>query len=495
MGKRGRRKVVFLWRSGLKWFERFENEPHAIYDPKRGEFLYGSVEPGEDVLIVDDEVASGLTLFKTLRDLKPGSYEIAAWDVGGTFRPDVPLPPPTVNAPMLTFVGLAGVGKSYLARSVARAFGLPYVKWGDFAKPFAGRYGEELERLEQKDPFFLARRVYARLKDFDPQRPVVLDNPKKEEQVTFVAFATRRPLLLFFVEVSGHLRHLTLRLRGDADDAFLKERDALFKAYAERLRQKSVLVRADSNDHSDALWLLERHGFDVKRGFYPGTLFFKPAILDWLLKVSLSKRVVEPKVADGLELVPERYRAHYLKRYASVFKDARKRGAVLRLSIAYRLIDDVLDEHALRNGEAAFHVERSVFEAIFVASLLVANAKALLEHKEFELFRRATERAYEAVKTELEFELEPSKRPSLKDYVKTLEREAAFRAFVYALAGLDAKEGFKRGLLAQLEDDVKGAKKHGREDTEKKLNRPARYARAFEKAVRALVERGEFEGL
>jgi len=94
-------KVVFIWRSGLKFFERFEHFPYAIYDPKTGKFLYGSVSEGEEVLLVDDEVASGMTLFSTITFLKEkygiSKIKIACWDMEGSFKPDIPLPQPTLR--------------------------------------------------------------------------------------------------------------------------------------------------------------------------------------------------------------------------------------------------------------------------------------------------------------------------------------------------------------------------------------------------------------
>jgi len=466
-------KVLFIWRSGIKWYEKFHHLPHAIYDPKNDRFLYGSVNPEEEVLIVDDEVASGMTLYRTIRQLRLRRYKIACWDMEGTFQPDVPLPVPTVNAPLITFTGLAAVGKSFIAYGLSQAFNLPYIKWGDFASLYAGKYGEELERVEQKDPFFLARQVYEHLKRYDPKTPVILDNPKKEEQVIFTAFSSRRPLILIHVDIEPALRDLMLRFRKDSDDVYRKERDELFGSHAEKLKEKAIQIRIDENDHRQALWILSRHGFSF-RGFYPNTLFFKPAILDWIYKASTSPRgIIRIEEEDGLSYIPKHYIEHYSERYAKLLKDERKRKIALQLSIAYRLIDDILDEHNTRNGHTAFHIEKSVFEALLVAALLIGNARSLLTKEEAEKFQQMTRILYRAVSLELEFELNPERKPTLEEYAKTLEREAGFRAFLYYLAGKDPNEGWRKGIEAQIEDDLKGAEKWGREDTEKRLNRPA----------------------
>ncbi len=83
----------------------------------------------------------------------------------------------------------------------------------------------------------------------------------------------------------------------------------------------------------------------------------------------------------------------------------------------------------------------------------------------------AAAKMVEAVKVELELE-KTGRPPTLADWLKAAEREAAFREFAYSLVGLNREAGYVEGLAAQIKDDLWGAAKGGREDTETRLNRP-----------------------
>ena len=469
-------KVLFVWRSGLKFYELFENRPHAIYDPKNNEFLYGSVSPEEEVLIVDDETASGMTLFTVISNLKLKNFRIATWDMEGTFKPDILLPPPKLRKPFITFFGLPACGKSFVAYSLSKALGVPVIKWGKLAEPYAGSYGEKLAEIERKDPFFIARKAYRFVKEKGLQDEIfILDNPKNELQLTFFSFSLRKPAIPICVEVDESLRQEVLHIRVDKDDAFAKERDKLFMDGFEKMKKRAVTVRLDSNDHSEAIFLLKRHGLYEEKGFYPNTLFYKPAILDFIFKVSTDERIYKE---NPLGRVPKHYTEHYLKRYTQFISEPRRKNIALMLSIAYRIVDDILDEHDTRLSYPSYHSEKSIFEAIFLSSLLILHAKYLLKGEEKEEYLKMVKKLYEAVSLELSLEIE-GRKPTREEYLKTLEREGAFRAFLYFLAGKDPKEGWKRGIEAQIKDDLFGAEKYGRGNTEAKLNRPARFAKDF----------------
>lgn len=468
------KKVLFVWRSGLKFYELFETYPHAIYDPKTSTFLYGEVSPEDKVVIVDDDVVSGTTLVKIIRELKLRNYEIASCSLG-SFKVDVPLHQLPIRKPFLCFFGLPASGKSLIAYGFSKSLGAPVVKWGKFAKPYAGLYGEELAKIEERDPFFLARKVYKFVKEQELEdEVVVLDNPKNDYQLTFLSFALRKPVIPVCVEIEEERRRKVLGIRNDEDDAYSEERDKLFFEGIEKLKKHSVVVRLDTNDHSEAIELLKRHGLYGK-GFYPNTLFYKPSLLDFIYKVSVEEKTL---LEDPTPEVPEHYLQHYEERYGRVVKDERKRKVAVLLSVAYRLIDDVLDEHEIRLHHPTYHTQRSIFDAVYLASSLVLHAKHLLLPEEVPEFLKTTRALYEAVSLELELEI-TGRRPSKEEYLKTLEREGAFRCFLYFLAGRDPLEGWREGIRAQIEDDLKGSRKYGREDTEERLNRPSRYASSF----------------
>jgi len=469
------KKVLFIWRSGLKFYELFENYPCAIYDPKTGKLLYGEVKPDEKVIIVDDEVASGVTLMKIIKNLKLKDYEIASFSIG-SFKVDVPLRQLPIRKPFLCFFGLPASGKSLIAHGFSKYLSAPIVKWGKFAKPYAGLYGEKLREIEEKDPFFLARKVYHFVKEQKYEdKVVILDNPKNEYQITFLSFVLRKPAIPICVEIDEEKRKKVLKLRNDDDDAYSEERDQLFINGIEKLKKHSVVVRLDANDHSEAVELLKRHGLYDGKGFYPNTLFYKPAILDFIYKVSVEEKTLPE---DPTPEIPEHYFKHYEERYGRLVKDERKKKIAVLLSVAYRLIDDVLDEHETRLYHPAYHVEKSIFDAVYLASTLILHAKHLLLPSERREFLKMTKTIYEAVSLELELEI-TGRKPNEREYFKTLEREGAFRYFLYFLAGRDPLEGWKEGIKAQIEDDLKGSRKYGREDTEERLNRPSKYASLF----------------
>lgn len=469
------KKVLFIWRSGLKFYELFQDYPHAIYDPKTGKLLYGEVSPEDKVIIVDDDVASGVTLFKIVKALKLKDYEIASVSLG-SFKVDVPLRELPLRKPFLCFFGLPGSGKSLIAYGFSKSLGVPIVKWGKFAKPYAGLYGEKLREIEERDPFFLARKVYSFVKEQKLEdKIVILDNPKNEYQLTFLSFALRKPAIPICIEIEEERRRKVLRLRNDDDDRYSEERDRLFFEGIEKLKKHSAVVRLDTNDHSEAVELLKRHGLYDGKGFYPNTLFYKPAILDFVYRISVGDKTLPE---DPTPEVPEHYLKHYEERYGRLLKDERKKKIAVLLSVAYRLIDDVLDEHETRLYRPAYHVEKSIFDAVYLASALILHAKHLLLPLERKEFLKMTKTIYDAVSLEIEFEI-TQRKPSEREYFKTLEREGAFRYFLYFLAGRDPWEGWKEGIRAQIEDDLKGSRKYGREDTEERLNRPSRYASLF----------------
>jgi geranylgeranyl pyrophosphate synthase len=152
--------------------------------------------------------------------------------------------------------------------------------------------------------------------------------------------------------------------------------------------------------------------------------------------------------------------------------------AVSLFATAVRIIDDILDEHTVRlyseEGVATetWWVRRGIYLAVVDSVALMVKAKRAARGLgvERELVDAAA-RMVGAVRVELELE-RTGRPPTLSDWLKAAEREAAFREFAYGLAGLDQEAGYVEGLAAQIRDDLLGATKGGREDTETRLNRP-----------------------
>lgn len=58
------------------------------------------------------------------------------------------------------------------------------------------------------------------------------------------------------------------------------------------------------------------------------------------------------------------------------------------------------------------------------------------------------------------------------DWERAARREGCFRAFIGFLKGEDPEAYYCEGLRAQMEDDLHGTVKGGRENTDFRLNRP-----------------------
>jgi len=152
--------------------------------------------------------------------------------------------------------------------------------------------------------------------------------------------------------------------------------------------------------------------------------------------------------------------------------------AISLFATAVRIIDDILDEHTVRlyseEGATteAWWVRRGIYLAVVDSVVLMIKARRAARrlNAERELISAAA-KMVEAVKAELELE-RTGRPPTLADWLKAAEREAAFREFAYGLVGLNREAGYVEGLAAQIKDDLFGAAKGGREDTETRLNRP-----------------------
>lgn len=146
---------------------------------------------------------------------------------------------------------------------------------------------------------------------------------------------------------------------------------------------------------------------------------------------------------------------------------------VVRTATAFRFVDDVLDEHGTREDHPSRWRETSVPEAVLDAGMLVRGARKKAEAAGLgpayvEMLKDVTD----AVRLEIDVEESRAVVSSAEDWERVARREASFRAFVARLCGRDPEELYREGLEAQRKDDLLGATKHGREDTDTRLRRP-----------------------
>ncbi|MGC9012674.1 hypothetical protein, partial [Thermogladius sp.] len=481
-----RRLAVFVLKSGLKQFDLFKDCDHAYLD---GERLFPRVDPAEydEAVVVDSTSASGLTLLKAkslLQKLGFKNVKTAAHPVTKHSRAvvDIALPRREPVGTSVFVAGPAGSGKSALAYGIAAALGGRYVKWGEeVAKRFwVGRYGEVLASLESENPFYVAERLVLDGVFNARDEVLVVDGVKSLSQAVFVSYTTLRPALVLYAEVDPEVREFIVSVRGMPDDGFDRERAGLFSRGLAELREAGVVVRLDSKRPDPLVaQVFKLLGLSptVKGYFNP---FITKRVLLWSwYKAWVKARSVESPLVEEWASRVELYRG-YSKRLA-------KRGAALdgaaadlvdSVATATRLIDDILDEHEVRlyseEGAAkpARWTERGIYLTVVDSVALMLRARRIARRlgRERELFE-AMERVVRAVDLELELE-ETRRRPRPVDWLLAAEREAAFREFAYSLAGLDAEAGYVEGVVAQAKDDLIGAEKGGREDTEERLNRP-----------------------
>lgn len=145
------------------------------------------------------------------------------------------------------------------------------------------------------------------------------------------------------------------------------------------------------------------------------------------------------------------------------------------MASGFRIIDDLLDEHTTREGRPTFWQQKGIVKSIYYATLMTVKAHDIVEKeglsKEFqEMFRRVIDGVFYELRVEDEIE----ECKEYKDWLKAAERKVAFREFLAHLGGMPEKVNEFRewGIKAQIKDDLLGAEKHGRENTETRLKRP-----------------------
>ncbi|AFA40148.1 hypothetical protein Pogu_2121 [Pyrobaculum oguniense TE7] len=484
--------AVFVLKSGLKQFGQFRRGYEFAYlDSQRliPERVLQKKDEYEEVVIVDSTAASGITLLKAKARLEGMGFrnvKLAAHPATKHAKAlvDIPLPRQEPVGGSVFVSGLPGAGKSAFAYGLAQALGAHYVRWGKevSARFSVGKYGEELARLEAENPFAASERL---ILDgvFDTEKEfIVVDGAKSLWQVVHVSYATLRPAVPLFVEVPQEVRELIVSVRDMPDDPYDADRKALFSGQLEELREASVVVRLDAKRLDGAAERVFRSlGVDSTiRGYFNPFITKEVLLESWFRAWKKAGNVHSPLVDKWISSLGVKMHRGYVERL-------RRKGVVVGgdaaevitlAATAARIIDDILDEHTVRlyseEGvvEEAWWVRRGIYLAVVDSIALMVKARGAARRLGAEAALVKTfERMVEAVKAELELEV-ARREPALKDWLKAAEREAAFREFAYGLAGVSPELGYVEGVAAQAKDDLYGATKGGREDTDSRLNRP-----------------------
>jgi len=479
--------AVFILKSGLKQFNQFRGFDHAYLDSER---LFPRVEKDyEEVVLVDSTSASGITLLKAKSVLEGMGFrnvKLAAHPVTKHAKSliDIPLPRQDPVGNSVFVAGLPGAGKSAFSRGLTSALDGLYVRWGkEVSKRFVvGRYGEELAKLEAENPFLVSERLICE-GVFDTEREfLVVDGVKSVWQAIHVSYSTLRPAIPFFVEVSQEVRDLIVNVRGMVDDPFDVERKALFSEHWKEIRDSSIVVKLDEKYMNRALEGVFRSlGIDPRiRGYFNPFITKDTLLWSWFLSWKKANNVYSHLIDQWINSINVRTHKGYIERLrrGGVQINEDVYSLITLSATASRMIDDILDEHVTRfyseEGvtEQAWWVQRGIYLTVIDSTVLMEKARRIARKLGVENGLINTfERMVKAVMVELELE-ESRRQPTLQDWLKAVERETAFREFLYGLLGMDPEKGYVEGVVAQAKDDLYGAKKGGREDTDTRLNRP-----------------------
>ncbi|MEM3740183.1 MAG: hypothetical protein QXP84_05235 [Candidatus Korarchaeum sp.] len=478
------RAIIYILESGLKHYRPpSEGERVFYWDPK-GKVIYPSGLDGfDEYVIIDSNIVTGRTVRKAIRDLKLPEERVI---IRGNPKTEVarrivdePLsdPSPDPERVLIGIAGRAGSLKSFLANGLNMTHGIPVVQVGKVLKRAVelGSYGEVLHEKERENPFIVGELLYPILSAYE-EKAVIVDGLKTRSTALFISYATRRPLFLFFVETDEELRRKCLRLRSDPDDAYAERRDELFEKGLEELKREAyaIIDWRDLNTLHPLCELLDILGYRTGEiAGFPNPFGSKRPILE------LYRRNVMRLLGTEVEEDLSGYIFHrnYERRLEEkgIILDQRRAEVLNLVASAFRYVDDILDENTIRDYRPAFWVENGFAKTMYIATLMTVRAYSICEELGLgEEFLRMFERVIDAVNYELLVEEGLAEFRSYEDWLRAAEREAAFREFLAVLAGRPEERGAFRlwGLKAQAKDDLMGAGKGGREETEGRLRRP-----------------------
>lgn len=481
--------AVFILKSGLKQFNQFkEGYDHAYLDSKQ--LFPRNIEKNyEEVVLVDSTAASGITLLKaksTLEGMGFHNIKLAANPITKHVKSilDIQLPKQEPLGNTIFIAGLPGQGKSAFAYGLSKALNALYVKWGkEISKRFnVGKYGEELARFEENNPFLVSERLITE-GVFDTEKEfVVIDGVKSIWQAIHVSYATLRPAISLFLEVPPEVRELIINTRQMVDDPYDEERKALFLRQWKEVRDSSIIIRLDEK-FMDKITerVFQSLGINPTIKGYFNPFITKENILTvWFLSWKKINNTDTPLIDKWIESINPRIHKGYIERLKkNGIMISQEASELIALSAtSSRIIDDILDEHTKRfyseEGitEEAWWVKRGIYLALIDSVVLMAKAKRIARKLGVESNLINTfDKMVKAVMVELELE-STRRKPTPEDWLKAVERETSFREFIYSLVGLDPEKGYVEGVIAQAKDDLYGTTKGGREDTDTLLNRP-----------------------
>lgn len=470
-----KRAAVFIYRGGLVYWFDIEADRKFVYCPDEGR-IYPEfcASDWDEVILVDRNVTTGRTLERARLKLNiPEEKCIKAGSVVGDYGRkvvDIELDRDGLSGYILSFSGPAGVAKTFLAKGIAHYRGIPYYKVGRYARILgAGRYGERLAEIESEDPFILVKLMADDMKRCSSNDPlVIVDGLKNMKSAIFLSYVLKRPLIGFYVDAD--FKERMIRWRQDEDDAYAVERAKLFKDGLEELRRSfTEITTSDFATLKPLAEVLERFGYASTLRVWGWDVFGTKRIwLDVYKRYVLEGRIVNAKLDAKCRSIV--YHHRYVEKYGLRGEAAKM---VQEVATAFRFIDDILDEHDTRWEKPARWVETSPVEALAEAEILTTKALKRAERlgcrKEFlEMF----EAVLDAVYYEIDVEEGRAEFISEEDWKRAAGREAHFRAFIGYLKGEDPVKYYQEGLKAQMKDDVMGAEKGERENTDERLKRP-----------------------
>ena len=491
------RAVIFLLKGGLKqWSEAVKRWPpddtdYAYMDVNKPQ-IFGLERPVQDYdefIIVDSTASSGITMLMAeafLREMGArGEIKLAAFPNTKIAREiiDIHLPKQGMTGKTIFFAGYPGIGKSGIAAGVAHALGLPFVRWGkEVVKRFdIGKYGEKLRREEEKNPFIISEKL---LLDgvFDTQKDIVVDGVKDVWQVIHVSYALRKPAILFFIDADEEARDLILDIRSMPDDTYRDDRDEMFREGLERLKSRSLVIKVDKKKLEGKMGkYFEILGIDPTiKGYFNPFITKEVLLINWFKAWTKAGNLYSKKIDEWIDNLNIRMHRGYVERLKRKGIDVdEKRGEMIALiATAVRIIDDILDEHTIRyhsetgEVEEAYWVRRGIFLSVIDSVVLMVKARRIARELGVEDgMIEAVKGMVDGVMRELELE-RSGRKPTIEDWLVAVKRETEFRRFVYELFGMDGEEGALKGLISQMKDDLYGGRKGGREDTDRRLNRP-----------------------
>lgn len=212
----------------------------------------------DEIIIVDQNVTTGLTQLRLERELRQMGIEGPVRFAGNPKtllgyrhmhyllekegivpKPEIELPADTyrMNRYMVTLVGLPAVGKTILRNIFSRLDGFSVYKWGRYLRacveealgPMTPEDSWEkvrrfTEEIESQNRITVAQKFLATSGVHDDQATfAVVDGVKSREQIIYVSYATRRPVIVVEVRREEKTRLAEVFKRGDPDDQIGEE--------------------------------------------------------------------------------------------------------------------------------------------------------------------------------------------------------------------------------------------------------------------------------